>query len=195
MVSRALKPEEDQQLNAITIAWDGIAIIVHASNPIKELTEDEVRQIFQGQVTNWSAFGGPDTRIVVVNKAQGRSTLELFLDYFGLKAEEIRASTVIGDNQQGIKVVAGNPAAIGYVSVGAAEFAEAQGTPLRSLPLKGIASTRENVQNGRYPLRRPLNLVFKGEPTGSDVRGFFAFVRSAAADDIIEDLYFVPPAR
>lgn len=194
MVSRSLKPEE-HELRAYTIAWDGIAIIVHSSNPISDLTEEQVRKIFRGEIANWSALGGPDKQIVVINKAQGRSTLELFLEHFGLKAEEVRASTVIGDNQQGIKLVAGNSAAIGYVSVGAAEYAEAQGTSLRSLPLRGVASTRANVQNGSYPLRRPLNLVIRGEPANPHVQAFIDFALSARSDQIIEELYFVPPIR
>ena len=55
--------------------------------------------------------------MTVVNKAEGRSTLELFLDYFKLKSPDVQADVVIGDNEQGIKTVAGNPNAIGYVSI------------------------------------------------------------------------------
>jgi phosphate transport system substrate-binding protein len=138
--------------------------------------------------------GGKDARITVVNKAEGRSTLELFLHYFALKNSAIKAQVVIGDNQQGIKTVAGNPAAIGYVSIGTAEFEAAQGTPIKLLPMGDVAATVVNVRDSRYPLSRPLNLVTKGVPAGLPQR-FIDFARSGAVDDLVEAQFFVPLAR
>src|SRR5687768_13406668 len=78
MVSRALKPEE-KDLQAHTIAWDGIGIILHADNPITALSQQQIGDIYTGKTPNWKAVGGRDASITVVNKAEGRSTLELFL--------------------------------------------------------------------------------------------------------------------
>jgi len=193
MASRALKGEESD-LHADTIAMDGIAVIVHADNPIKALSDDQIRAIYTGAVTNWKAVGGPDRRITVVNKAEGRSTLELFLHHFGLTSRDIRAQVVIGDNEQGIKTVAGNPAAIGYVSVGTAEFDQAQGVPIRLLPMDGVAATVENVARGRFPLARPLNLVTRGRPAALAQR-FIAFAQSERVHDLVRDQFFVPLGR
>jgi len=190
MASRALNPEE-ADLHAFAIARDGVAVIVHASNPIGELSADQIRAIYTGQLRHWSELGGPNTEITVVNKAEGRSTLELFLHHFGLKAEQIRASIVIGDNEQGVKTVAGNPGAIGYVSIGTAEYAVREGVPLKLLPLNGVAASTEHVRDGSFPLARPLNLVTREAPQGL-AAALIEYARSAQVHDIVKDLYFVP---
>lgn len=192
MVSRALKPDE-QDLKASAIALDGVAVILHKSNPVKALSADQIRAIYTGKVLNWKEVGGKDQRITVVNKAEGRSTLELFLAYFQLKNSEIKAQVVIGDNQQGVKTVAGNPGAIGYVSIGTGEFEVEQGTPLQLLPLDGIAPTSDAVRSGKFPLSRPLNLVTKGEPTGR-AKQFIEFAKSAQVNDLVKEQFFVPVA-
>lgn len=193
MASRALKQDESD-LTAVTIASDGIACIVHRDNPVRSLSRDQVVAVFTGAVANWNQVGGPDRPIVVVNKAEGRSTLELFLHHFGLKNEQIKAAAVIGDNAQGIKTVAASPAAIGYVSIGAAQTDAEAGTPIRLLGLGEATPSVAAVAAGTWPIARPLNLVVRGEPTGH-VAGLLALARSASVDDLIRDLAFVPPPR
>jgi phosphate transport system substrate-binding protein len=193
MVSRALKPAE-ADLRASAIALDGIALIVHRSNPIASLTDDQVRAIYRGELRNWNEVGGPKRPITVVNKAEGRSTLELFLQYFGLENASIRAQVVIGENQQGIKTVAGNPGAIGYVSIGTADYEAAHGAAIRLLPMAGVGATVEAVRDGGFPLSRPLNLVTRGEAQGL-ARQFIDFAQSPAVDDLIHAQYFVVPTR
>lgn len=194
LVSRALKPDEAKTLTAHTIAMDGVGVIVHSSNPMKQLSDDQIRAIYTGQVRNWHEVGGANRPITVVNKAEGRSTLELFLHYTGLKNSDVRAQAVIGDNQQGIKTVAGNPGAISYVSIGTAEFEVRNGTPIKLLPMAGVAATTETVRSGRFPLSRPLNLATRGTPSPLAQR-FIDFAQSAAVNDLIEAQYFVPPQR
>ncbi len=193
MVSRALTPEEND-LIAHTIAMDGVGVILHRGNRVPSLTDEQITAIYTGRITNWKDVGGQDARITVVNKAEGRSTLELFLHHFAVKNSEIKAQVVIGDNQQGIKTVAGNPGAIGYVSIGTAEYEAAQGTPIKLLPMGGAAATVATVRDGRFPLSRPLNLVTKGEATGLAKR-FIDFARSKSVNDLVEAQFFVPPAR
>lgn len=193
MASRALTREE-QDLHSHPIAMDGIGVILHRSNPVQALSDAQIVAIYTGRISNWKDVGGRDARITVVNKAEGRSTLELFLHHFHLRNSEVKAQVVIGDNQQGIKTVAGNPGAIGYVSIGTAEFEEAQGTPIRLLPMDGLAATVANVRSGRFPLARPLNLVTKGAPAGL-ARRFIDFARSEAVHDLVAAQYFVPLTR
>lgn len=192
MVSRALKAEEGD-LAATTIAQDGIAMIVHRDNPVAALTGEQIVAIYTGGVRNWKDVGGPDAPITVVNKAEGRSTLELFLSHFKLATPAIRADVVIGDNQQGIKTVAGNLQAIGYVSIGTAEFEVERGTPIRLLPLEGVEPTTASVAAGSFPLSRPLNLVHRGE-LSAVAREFLSFAGSAEVHDLVIRQYFVPPA-
>ncbi|MCC6922396.1 MAG: phosphate ABC transporter substrate-binding protein [Nitrosomonas sp.] len=191
LVSRALKPGEED-LHAYTIALDGIGLIVHARNPVVSLDKQQVVDIFTGKITRWNAVGGDDARITVINKAEGRSTLELFLEYFQLKNSAIRPHVIIGDNAQGIKTITGNRNAIGYVSIGAAEYESRRGVPLRLLVLDGVASSVDNVRNGNFPLSRPLNLVTASAAQGL-ARQFITFAQSAQVHDLIEAQYFVPP--
>jgi phosphate transport system substrate-binding protein len=191
MVSRALK-EGEKDLIPFTIGFDGVALIVHADNPVAELTRQQIVDIYVGKINNWSELGGADEVIVVVNKAEGRSTLELFLDHFGLKSPDIQADIIAGDNEQDIKAVAGNPFSIGYVSIGNAEYDIQAGVPIRMLSLEGVPATRETVAAERFPLRRPLNLVVSKQPEGL-VLDFITYARSAKVRDIIESFYYVVP--
>ncbi len=193
MVSRALKSNESD-LIAHTIAKDGIGIIVHASNNLTTLSEQQIIDIFTGKISHWQSLNGKQGRINVVNKAEGRSTLELFLAHFDLKNSQIKASVIIGDNQQGIKTVSGNPHTIGYVSIGAAEYEASMGTPIKLLPMSNIDASVRNVREGTYPLSRPLNFVSKSEPQGL-AKQFIEFAQSKAVNDLIEAQYFVPLAN
>lgn len=192
MSSRALTEEEKSAgLVAHTVAWDGIALIVNRANAVSELTRQQVRAIYRGERDTWQAVGIASQPITVVNKAEGRSTLTLFLEYFGLDNSEVRADLVAGENQQVILSVAGNPGAIGYVSIGAAEEGVNDDTALKLLPLEGIKASVENVQNGRYPLRRQLNLITKGEPSPMAQR-FIHMAQSRAINAVIKAHHFVP---
>ncbi|SFL36311.1 phosphate ABC transporter substrate-binding protein, PhoT family [Nitrosomonas aestuarii] len=190
MVSRALKPNEND-LHAFSIAMDGIGIIVHANNPVISLNSQQIADIYTGKITHWKSVGGPNARITVVNKAEGRSTLELFLDYLQLKNSAVKPHIIIGDNTQGIKTVTGNPHAIGYVSIGAAAYEAQRGAPIRLLALNGVTASVENVYSGIFPLSRPLNLITPRVPQGL-IRAFIEFARSSQLHHLIEAHYFVP---
>ena len=191
MISRGLKAEEEGEFQGFVIAKDGIGLIVHADNPVQAISDQQVVDIYKGGVDAWQAVGGEEAPITVVNKAEGRSTLELFLKYFELDNSDVQADVVIGDNQQGIKTVAGNPDALGYVSIGAAEYDIAQGSPIRLLPVNGVAATTDSVQDGSFPLSRPLTLVVTEPPTGL-TEDFINFAQSEQVHDIVRAQNFVP---
>ncbi len=191
MVSRALHAEEVQKLAPTTFALDGIALIVHASNPLSGLSRQQVIDIYTGKITSWQALGWTDTHIVVVNKEEGRSTLELFEHYFDLKGKFVRDAVIIGPNGQAIITVAGNPQALAYVSIGSSEVAVEQGTPIKLLALDGVAATSANVKNGTYGLLRPLNFVTVGPPQGL-AKAFLDFVLTPAGQHLVTTQEFVP---
>lgn len=193
MASRSLKSNESE-LFSYSIALDGISIILNKANPVTSLDKQQIIDIYTGKIVNWQQVGGQDASIVVINKAEGRSTLELFLHYFGLQNTEVKPHVIIGDNQQGIKTVAGNPHAIGYVSVGSAEYESGHQVPIKLLPLDGIIASVENVRNQTFPLSRPLNLITKEQPVGI-IKDFIAFAGSEQVADLIRAQYFVPVAN
>lgn len=190
MVSRDLKPEE-QDLHSHALARDGIAIILHKDNSVSELTEKQIVSIYTGETQNWSELGPGEGMISVVSKAEGRSTLELFLSYFKLKSSDIKAHSIIGDNEQAIKTVLANPRAIAYVSIGTAEYSVKQGVSIQLLTNDAIEASTENVANRSFPLSRTLNLVTLQKPTGL-AADFIAYAQSPAAYPLIERQYFVP---
>ncbi len=193
MASRALKSEEDD-LHPFVIARDGVCIIIHRDNQVRELSNEQLIAIYTDKINNWKEVGGPDAPITVVNKAQGRATLEVFLHHFKIKNSEIKADVVIGDNEQGIKTVAGNRNAIGYVSIGTAQFDAQSGVPIRLLPASGVEATTNNLANGSFPISRPLNLVTRTEPQGL-AKEFIEFAQSDQVHDLVKELYFVPIAK
>ena len=193
MVSRAMK-EDEGDLHPFPVARDGVCLIVHKENPVHALTDEQIVAIYTGRITNWKAIGGKDATITVVNKAEGRSTLEVFLHYFKMKNTDVKAQVVIGDNEQGVKTVAGNRNAIGYVSIGTAEYDETQGVPIKLLPIGGIAASSENVRNGTFPISRPLHIVTRTPPVGL-AKTFIEYAQSKAVHDIITQQYFVPLAH
>ncbi len=190
MVSRSLN-EQETDLKAFPIAKDGIAVIVHKDNPVGQLTEEQILKIYTDKINNWQQVGGVDAPITVVNKAEGRSTLELFLKYFKLDSPDIRADVIIGDNEQGIKTVAGNPNAVGYVSIGSAAYQAQNGEAIKLLPLNGISPSLASVKNETFPLSRSLTFVIKGNPSQAQQK-FLDFAQSQQVHDIVQEQYFVP---
>jgi len=193
MISRAMKDDE-KDLHAFTVARDGVGIIVHKDNPIRTLSDEQVIAIYTGKITNWKEVGGKEAAITVVSKAEGRSTLEVFLHYFKLKNTDIKPHVVIGDNEQGVKTVAGNRNAIGYVSIGTAEYDESQGVPITLLSTGGVPASTESVRNGTFPISRPLHIVTRTAPAGL-AKAFIEYAQSKAAHDLITQQYFVPLAN
>lgn len=189
MVSRALRGDE-RKLHAYPIARDGVGIVVNAENPVSELTPIQVAGIYRGEIQSWAEVGGPEAPIVVVHKAEGRATLEVFLAYLGLDNREVEPDVIAGENEQVIKTVAGNRNAIGYVSIGTAEVDIEHGVPIRLLPVGGIPATLDQVRSGAYPIARPLTLVTR-EPARGLARDFIDYVRSPAAAPLFEAQSFV----
>jgi phosphate transport system substrate-binding protein len=188
MISRALKPDESD-LGHTLVARDGVSMIVHRDNPIPGLSKAQLVDIYTGKITNWSQLGGPDLAITVVSKAEGRSTLEVFSDYVGLSYKDIKAQMIIGDNQQGIQAVSSTPGAITYVSIGTAEYEAGNGAAIRLVPLDGMTPTTQAVAEGRFPMVRELNLVYKSPAA------LIQHTASPKAVEIIRGQYMVPVSR
>lgn len=193
MISRALKAGESD-LTAHRIAMDGVCVIIHRDNPVTDLDKQQLIDIYTGKVTDWSALGGAGGEIVVASKAGGRATLEVFLHYTGLDSADIKAGVVVGENQQAIKTVAGNPAAIGYVSIGTAASEAEVGTPIRLVACDGVPATSAAVADGSFPITRPLQIISKGQPSPA-ARGFLDYLMSSEINDLVETHLYVPIAH
>lgn len=190
MVSRALHAGE-ADLQPVLIARDGVAMVAHKSNPVKMLTREQVIAIYTGKVKNWKEVGGADLPITVISKADGRSTLEVFAQYFSLNSRTIKAHIIIGDNQQEIRTLTTNKGAIGYVSIGSAEYEASHGAPIKMLQLDKFMPSTRNVASGAYPMARELNLVYR-KPLNKDETALLNYATSPAVNKIIEAQFFIP---
>lgn len=190
MASRVLK-EGEKELTTHQIAADGVCLIVHTSNAVSELTDEQVVAIYAGRVNNWSDVGGSDMPMTVVHKAEGRATLEVFLKHFEIENPNVKADVIVGDNEHGVKTVAGAEGAIGYVSIGTAEADAKAGVPIRLLPVGGAAPTTDNVASGKFPMSRPLNFVTGDTPSPLSL-AFIRFCQSKDVHDLVVAQYFVP---
>ena len=194
MASRALTDDEAAQLVAHTIAYDGVAFVIHGSNGVPDPDLATLRAIYTGGITNWSEIGGADQPIVVGARPEGRSELKLVCEHLGLEPADLRAGVIHGETQQSLLGVARNPGAITFTSIGAAEHCIRSGAAeLRLLPLGGVPATSAAVADGRYPLARPLNLLAPRRGTVEAVHDRFRrFAASAAVRDLVADQGFVP---
>ena len=196
MSSRELKPDELESVDTTVIAWDGVAFVVHQDNEVDQLSVEQLRQIYLGKVESWSQFGGTQGRIVVSNRANGRSELDLVCAYLKLEPGDIKADVVDGETQQSLKTVISNKKAITYTSVGAAQDAIDRGEKIKLLPLGDVPASPTTVQSGDFPLARPLVLISKND-TFADadkanlIEAFLKFATSANVSDDVAGLGFV----
>lgn len=190
MVSRDLMPNDDRQLKSFPIAHDGIALIVNTAIPISTINTEDVIDIFSGNSTNWQMLGGDDREICVIAKRKGHGTKTLFDKHFGLAKKISPKAFLFDSNNESVAMVASDPAAIGYVSIGAAEYAIKLGLPLKLLRLNGVAATSKSIASGTYPLKRTLNLVTTGSPS-SEAMTFVRFLQGGQGQRFVVKQHFV----
>lgn len=189
LLGRSLRPEETG-LKSYVLARDGIAFVVNRTNLVPALEETHLVGVLTRVYTTWKDVGGSDRPIVLVGAGEGRAIRDVLLDQFALRTQQLRPDPVLGTSQQVLQTVATQPAAIGYVSLGAAEtFAGKQ--DLRLLPFHGIPATVENVRTRAYPLVRNLVLLTRDGPQGN-VKAFLDFALSAEVHDLIAKYGYVP---
>ncbi len=192
MLGRPLRPEETG-LHAVAIARDGLTVIVHRDNPVRSLTEGQIVGLFSGLYANWKEVGGPDRPVKLAGQVEGRAARDVFLEHFGLRPAQARADPAVASSELAIQAVATHPLAIGYASAGPAANAAAT-LPIRILPLGGVLPTSDNVQSGRYPIVRPMQLLTRETPEGV-IQDLIDFARSDEVRGLIREFGFVPVSR
>ncbi|MBU0638347.1 MAG: phosphate ABC transporter substrate-binding protein [Planctomycetes bacterium] len=169
------------------VAMDGLPVIVHPSNPIKELTVEQVRGIYAGQITNWQQVGGPNKEIVKISRETNSGTYETFVQLV-MKETRIAADTeYVGSNGAARQRVQATPAAIAYAGLGFVD------RTVKALRIDGIEPNRATVATGVYPIARPLYMFTNGYPKlGSATHAFVTLYLTAPGQEIIESIGFVP---
>jgi phosphate transport system substrate-binding protein len=172
---------------AHVVAMDGVCVVVHPSNPVKQLTKAQVCDIYMGKIKNWSQVGGPDMPIVVVSRDTSSGTYETFHKLVMEKQEMAAHVEYVNANPQAHARVRTTRGAIGYVGLG---FVDSN---VKALKIDGIMPSRKTIASGVYPLTRPLYMFTNGYPKlGSITHKFCTFYLTEKGQELIEEKGFVP---
>jgi phosphate transport system substrate-binding protein len=178
MSSRHLKDSE-AALHQVTIALDGIAVIVNAANPVAGLSRADVAAIFAGEVPRWSAVGGPDRPIHFVSREEGSGTRGAFEEMV-MGKKEIAPRALVQDSNGAVReIVASDPFALGYISLGLVD------RRVRALAVDGVLPTHETILAKRYAVVRPFLFLTREDPAGA-ARAFIDYVLGSEGQRLLE---------
>jgi len=173
----------DSPLWAAPIGQDGLAIVVHPDVDIRALTIDDLRAIYQGRLTNWSALGADPQQIIVYSREDGSGTRGEFDRMVMGYRLTTRNARIAASSQLVIDNVIRTPGGIGYVSLGYLDHHNVQ-----TMRIDGVMPTPQTVADGRYPLRSTLFVVGLSEPDGI-TRQFIGWMQSREGQRIIAEEY------
>lgn len=166
------------------VAMDGIAVVVHPSNPVASLSRGEIQAVYRGKISDWSELGGKKSKMVVISRDSSSGTFEAFEELV-LDEAKVRPDALTAASNQAIaQIVSQTPGAIGYLGLGYVA------PRVKDIPVDGVKCTRQNILSGKYTLSRPLYMYTNGAPAG-DVRKFIDYVKGAEGQRIVEEQGFV----
>jgi phosphate transport system substrate-binding protein len=174
--SRFIKPKEvelavqnGQYPVPFAVAYDCIVPVVHPSNPLTNITMDQLKAIYKGEIRNWKEMGGPDRPIVVISRDTSSGTYEVWLEKV-LKEERVFPGALLqASNGAIVQAVSNNKNAIGYIGLGYKDKS------VKDLTVNEIRGSVETTLNGTYPISRPLYMFTPGWPSGDTLK-FINFV-------------------
>jgi phosphate transport system substrate-binding protein len=180
---RALNIPEEQHARLVPVAWDALIVAVHPTNSVRELTMDQLRKVFTGEITNWSELGGRDAPIEVLAREGKRTGV-------GMSARELIFNNKDMDYTETVKTYPSSgpledaleksPAGIAITG-----FASAARRKIKVLALEGKMPTRQSVAAGEYILYRPLYITLRTDTTDPRVQKFLKYVLSRDGQKVI----------
>jgi phosphate transport system substrate-binding protein len=172
---------------AHVVALDGLPILVHPSNPVQDLTVEQVRKIFLGEITNWKEVGGADMEIVTISRDTNSGTYETFAKLVMNKEKIGEKCEYVGSNGAIRQRVQSTPAAVGYAGLGFVD------KTVKALKINGIYPSAETVQTGEYAVARPLFMYTNKYPKlGSSLYQFMTIHLTEDGQEMVEEIGFVP---
>lgn len=193
MSSRRAKPAEvaaasskGVNMKRVIVAYDGLGVIVNASNPIKGLSKKQVEQIFTGDVTDWSALGGAGGKISIYTRNTSSGTYSDWKELAMKKRDYAGGSQKMAGHEQIAAEVGKNANGVGYVGLA---YMKAAG--IKVIPVDGAMPTQESARNKSWPYARPTFYYTNGEPSGV-AKQFVDFTLSPAGQKIVDRVGFVP---
>jgi phosphate transport system substrate-binding protein len=188
-ISRDLREAEKGKVEALPIGASGTAVAVSASNPVKALTKDQVAKIFTGQISDWNDVGGTPGKIRVLIREPGSSTRSAFEAYFfdGKKPTYAPGAIEVTRIDETVNAINSFKESIGMVTMNASTFGNAQ---IAFATIDGVLATRENLNSGKYQVRRPLYFVYNSDATKLKpaIKAFLDFVKGTEGQKILASL-------
>lgn len=185
-MSRALKDSDNPgDFTSRTIALDGIAVVVHPDNAVADLTLDQIKAIFTGEVTNWKDVGGADASITVIGREEGSGTRDGFEDIVTGKGKANYAATLAETGDVAARV-ASDKNAVGYVSY--ASVSES----IKAVKVGGVAVNADTIADGSYKIQRPFVQIFKKGSDNELISAWFDYVYSDEGKQVLESFHLVP---
>ncbi len=176
------------------VSMDGIAVIVNPENPVKELSREQISNIFTGTYTNWSEVGGKDQPILVFSRESSSGTFVFFQEHVMDKKDYTPYARLLAGTSALVQAVTTDMSAIGYVGLGFAEESAGKVAVVNVKAKDGsaaVAPSEATVVDGSYPIARPLFLYTNGEPQGA-VKKFLDYALSDAGQKIVRETGYVP---
>ncbi len=188
LASRDLDSDETG-VDQITVAKDGIAIVINPANPVEDLTIEQIAQIFTGEITNWSEVGGEDAPIVPMGREAGSGTRDGFESITGTEDACVYQNEYTSTGEV-IASVASNPNAIGYASLSSVD------ETVKAITVGGVAPSEETVLDGTYAIQRNFNFIInESTPLSEAAQAFVDWATSTEASDLIAGAGAVPVAE
>lgn len=191
--SREMKDEEkesakkkDIQVREIVIAYDMIVPIVHPSNPVKNLTMDQLKAVYDGSIKNWKELGGKDENIVVISRDTSSGTYEIWHEKV-MKKTDVRGDALLqASNGAIVTTVAGNSKAIGYVGFGYIN------DTVRGVTVNGVDVTIDNGKSGKFPVSRKLYMYVNENKLSGNTKKFIDFLLGEAGQSLVKEAGYIP---
>ena len=204
--SRAMKQEEKDNagklgtLNEVIVAYDGLAAVVHPSNPVSEMTLQDLAKIYRGEITNWKDVGGNDATIVLLNRDTTSGTHVFFKEFVVQEDGKVKGAEYseqalnMTSTQAIVDELSSNVNAIGYVGLGYLEPSITALAMKASADAPAVSPSVAAVQDNTYGLARPLYFYIVGSLEGA-IQDYIDFVLGEAGQKVVADLSFVPISK
>ena len=189
--SRNLKPEElSNGCVENVVALDGIAVIVDKNNGVTDISSDDLKKLYTGEIKNWKELGGADEAVVVIGREAGSGTRDAFEELLELKdkcdyAQQLDSTGAV------LAKVASTPGAIGYVSLDVVDDS------VVSVSIDSVEANEQNILAGKYLLSRPFVMATKGDVSSQNelVQKWFEYVNSEKGKEIIKKVGLIVPVQ
>jgi phosphate transport system substrate-binding protein len=168
------------------VAYDCIVPVVHPSNPIKDISMEQLKAIYQGEVENWKDLGGPDKKIVVISRDTSSGTYEVWEKKVMKKGKVFPGALLQASNGAVAQVVAKNKYAVGYIGLGYLN------KDVKALSVNHVVGSKETTLDGTFPISRPLFMFTQGWPTGDTVTFINYVLHPQKGQKLVGESGYVP---